>query len=148
VYQGYTWALSDAAVPATIFATEATQAAQWRLIYLKGFYVRDYPLHTNPWVPELTRANQISRPLCIINATTFGYLAYHGNPPPPSTTQTLYFPFLHANTPTLSIPLLHPPLSLHPRGSHHRLRRPLRPHLPAPHQRRPLHPRRQTRGPR
>lgn len=45
---GYTWALSDAAVPATLLATEATQAAQWRLIYLKGFYVRKTPLDLIP----------------------------------------------------------------------------------------------------
>ena len=64
LFAGYTWALSDAAIPATILGDEQTQASQWRIIYLKGFY--------------------ISRPLCIINLLTFGFLAYQTQSQSPS----------------------------------------------------------------
>lgn len=52
---GYTWALSHAAVPCIISAPEDVLAAAWRTQYLRGFY--------------------ISRPLCALNALSFGYLA-------------------------------------------------------------------------
>ncbi|KAI1618362.1 hypothetical protein EDD36DRAFT_29373 [Exophiala viscosa] len=56
VFAGYTWALSHAAVPIILLAPEALLAKQWREQYLCGFY--------------------ISRPLCLINGLSFGYLAY------------------------------------------------------------------------
>ncbi|KIW65334.1 hypothetical protein PV04_07603 [Phialophora macrospora] len=56
IFAGYTWALSHAAVPAILFAPEEIQAKQWRHQYLMGFY--------------------ISRPMCIVNGLSFGYLAY------------------------------------------------------------------------
>ncbi|KAI9732893.1 MAG: hypothetical protein M1834_003833 [Cirrosporium novae-zelandiae] len=57
IFAGYTWALSNAAVPAIIKApTEAQLAQQWRDQFLAGY--------------------RISIPLCLINGLGFGYLAY------------------------------------------------------------------------
>ncbi|OCT48984.1 hypothetical protein CLCR_05039 [Cladophialophora carrionii] len=38
MFPGYTWALSHAAVPAILFASEDLQAKQWRYQYLMGYY--------------------------------------------------------------------------------------------------------------
>lgn len=65
VFAGYTWALSDATVPAILdYGSDAEDSMleQWRYQYIKGA--------------------AFSRPCCIINAFSFGYLAYH-------TTQTI-----------------------------------------------------------
>jgi hypothetical protein len=41
IFAGYTWALSDAAVPAILAAKgEATVVKQWRVQYIRGFFVR------------------------------------------------------------------------------------------------------------
>lgn len=68
VFAGYTWALSHAAVPAVLHANDPVLAEQWRTQYLAGF--------------------NISRPLCIINGLTFGYLSYSA--PSASPERTLY----------------------------------------------------------
>ncbi|OAG45649.1 hypothetical protein AYO21_00285 [Fonsecaea monophora] len=57
IFAGYTWALSHAAVPAILFAPDALAAREWRYQYLMGFH--------------------ISRPMCVINGLSFGFLAYH-----------------------------------------------------------------------
>ncbi|ETI26150.1 hypothetical protein G647_02927 [Cladophialophora carrionii CBS 160.54] len=68
MFPGYTWALSHAAVPAILFASEDLQAKQWRYQYLMGYY--------------------ISRPMCIVNGLSFGYLAYQATES--SFLRTLY----------------------------------------------------------
>lgn len=68
VFAGYTWALSHAAVPTILHANDPGLAEQWRTQYLAGFY--------------------ISRPLCVINGLTFGYLSYSA--PSASPERTLY----------------------------------------------------------
>jgi len=58
---GYTWALSRAAVPAIVdygSNDEAILLAQWRHQYVDGA--------------------AFSRPCCVVNAISFGYLAYQG----------------------------------------------------------------------
>lgn len=69
IFTGYTWALSHAAVPTVLHAKEPLLSDQWRTQYLAGFY--------------------ISRPLCVLNGLTFGYLAYTA--PLGSPGRTLYF---------------------------------------------------------
>ncbi|KAJ9610440.1 hypothetical protein H2200_005217 [Cladophialophora chaetospira] len=88
----YTWALSHAAVPAILFAPEELQAKQWRYQYLMGFYVSCRTLEigetrTNAGLMCL-RHGKISRPMCIVNGLSFGYLAYHS--PESSLIRTLY----------------------------------------------------------
>ncbi|KAF2664466.1 hypothetical protein BT63DRAFT_90213 [Microthyrium microscopicum] len=57
IFAGYTWALSDAAMPAIIAASdEVTVARQWRIQYLKGFL--------------------IAMPATVINILSWSYLAY------------------------------------------------------------------------
>ena len=59
--KGYTWALSRATVPAIIeygSGDEKTMLAQWRYQFVDGA--------------------AFSRPCCLVNAVSFGYLAYHG----------------------------------------------------------------------
>ncbi|KIW56428.1 hypothetical protein, variant [Exophiala xenobiotica] len=79
IFAGYTWALSHAAVPAILFAPEALVANQWREIYLDGFYV--------------------SRPLCLLNALSFGYLAYHAPEPLLTSLYTLAAAFNASGVP-------------------------------------------------
>lgn len=68
LFTGYTWALSHAAIPAVLHASDPLQSAQWRTQYLAGFY--------------------ISRPLCVVNLLTFGYLSYTS--PPGLASRSLY----------------------------------------------------------
>lgn len=68
IFAGYTWALSHAAIPSVLHATDPLLSAQWRTQYLAGFY--------------------ISRPLCLLNGLTFGYLSYAA--PVASPERTLY----------------------------------------------------------
>lgn len=56
VLAGYAWALSHAAIPAILYASDPLLSRQWRRQYLAAFY--------------------ISRPLCILNFVSFGYLCY------------------------------------------------------------------------
>jgi len=57
IFAGYTWALSDAAVPAILAARdEATMAQQWRIQYIRGFI--------------------LAIPATIINILSWGFLAY------------------------------------------------------------------------
>ncbi|KAK5094107.1 hypothetical protein LTS08_008736 [Lithohypha guttulata] len=59
IFSGYTWALSRATVPAIVdygSGDEAVMLAQWRYQYVDGA--------------------AFSRPCCLINALSFGYLAY------------------------------------------------------------------------
>ncbi|KAK5080747.1 hypothetical protein LTR05_008452 [Lithohypha guttulata] len=61
IFSGYTWALSRATVPAIVdygSGDEAVMLAQWRYQYVDGA--------------------AFSRPCCLINALSFGYLAYQG----------------------------------------------------------------------
>lgn len=58
---GYTWALSRATVPSIVdygSGDETVMLAQWRHQYVDGA--------------------AFSRPCCLINALSFGYLAYQG----------------------------------------------------------------------
>ncbi|KAE9976163.1 hypothetical protein EG327_008212 [Venturia inaequalis] len=57
IFAGYTWALSDAAVPAILAAKdEVTMAKQWRIQYVRGFI--------------------LAVPATIINIFSWGLLAY------------------------------------------------------------------------
>lgn len=54
VMQGYTWSLSDAAVPAILAAKdEVTMADQWRIQYVRGFIVRHLGLLRYSFAPEV-----------------------------------------------------------------------------------------------
>jgi len=69
IFAGYTWSLSDAAIPAVLSAAdEATKARQWRIQYLRGFL--------------------FSVPCTIINIASWAYLAL--NAPESSLSQTLF----------------------------------------------------------
>ncbi|KAF2095456.1 hypothetical protein NA57DRAFT_79180 [Rhizodiscina lignyota] len=60
LFAGYTYSLSDAALPGILDASEDTMCRQWRYQYIRGFYVRTHA----------------AVPATLTNLLSWGYLAY------------------------------------------------------------------------